>query len=78
MNITLDKRRKSTVIQIGNTKIGNGHPVAIQSMCNTKTEDLAATVAQIIALQQEGCDIIRVAIPTKEAALNIPKIQSKN
>lgn len=64
-------------INIGKVKIGGHNPIAIQSMCNTKTEDIKATVAQILALQAEGCDIIRVAVPTKEAAQNISIIKKK-
>ncbi len=56
-------------IQIGDRKvIGGGNPVLIQSMCNTKTEDVEATVDQILKLEAAGCDIIRVAVPTMEAA----------
>jgi (E)-4-hydroxy-3-methylbut-2-enyl-diphosphate synthase len=68
---------KTRIINIGQIKIGRGHPVAIQSMCDTKTEDIESTVAQIQDLQEEGCDIIRVAIPTKEAALALPAIKSQ-
>ena len=50
-------REQTKVIQIGDRKIGGGNPVAIQSMTNTKTEDVAATVAQIHALEEAGCDI---------------------
>ena len=61
-------RESTRVIQIGDCKIGGGHPVAIQSMTNTKTEDVAATVAQILELERAGCQIIRCAVPTMEAA----------
>lgn len=61
-------RENTRVIQIGNCKIGGGHPIAIQSMTNTKTEDVAATVAQILELEQAGCEIVRCAVPTMEAA----------
>ena len=53
---------KTKVIQIGDRVIGGGNPILIQSMCNTKTEDVAATVSQILKLEQAGCDIIRVAV----------------
>ena len=59
---------KTKEVQIGNRVIGGDHPILIQSMCNTKTEDVEATVAQILQLEQAGCDIIRVAVPTMEAA----------
>ena len=55
--------------------IGGGAPVAIQSMCSTATEDVAATVAQILRLEQAGCQIIRVAVPTMEAAAAIGAIK---
>ena len=61
-------RDHTKVIQIGDRKIGGGNPILIQSMTNTKTEDVKATVAQILALEQAGCDIIRCAVPTMEAA----------
>ncbi len=69
------KRNKTREIRIGNTAIGGGHRIAIQSMCNTKTEDVDATVAQILALEKAGCDIIRVAVPTMEAAQAISRIK---
>lgn len=56
--------------------IGGGNPVLIQSMCSTKTEDAAATIAQIRELEEEGCDIIRVAVPTMEAARSIREIRN--
>ena len=61
-------RKDTKVINIGGRKIGGGNPVAIQSMTNTKTEDVEATVAQILALEKAGCEIIRCAVPTMEAA----------
>ena len=64
-------------IQIGDRKIGGGNPVLIQSMCNTKTENVAATVEQIHRLEDAGCDIIRVAVPTMEAAAAIREIKKQ-
>lgn len=61
-------RDQTKVVHIGEKVIGGGNPVLIQSMTNTKTEDVAATVAQILALEHSGCDIIRCAVPTMEAA----------
>ena len=61
-------REHTKTIKIGNQVIGGGHPVLIQSMTNTKTEDVAATVAQILTLEKAGCQIIRCAVPTMEAA----------
>jgi len=71
------KRENTRVIQIGNVKIGGGNPIAIQSMTNTKTEDVEATVAQILALEAVGCEIIRCAVPTMEAALALREIKKQ-
>lgn len=70
-------RENTKVIQIGDKKIGGGNPVLIQSMCNTKTEDVKATVEQILKLEATGCDIIRVAVPTMEAAAAIRQIKKQ-
>ncbi len=69
-------RDDTKVIHIGNRVIGGGNPVLIQSMCNTKTENADATIAQILELEKCGCDIIRVAIPTMEAAKAVKDIKS--
>ena len=61
-------RHKTKEIQIGKVIIGGTNPIAIQSMTNTKTEDVKATVSQILQLEKAGCEIIRCAIPTMEAA----------
>ena len=71
------RREETKVVQIGNCKIGGGNPIAIQSMTNTKTEDVAATVAQILALEAAGCDIIRCAVPTMEAAEALTEIKKR-
>ncbi len=71
------ERKKTREIQIGNRVIGGGHPILIQSMTNTKTEDVAATVDQIRRLTAAGCDIIRVAVPTMEAAEAITEIKKQ-
>lgn len=68
-------REKTKAVRIGSVTIGGGNPVALQSMCNTKTEDVAATVAQINRLAAAGCDIIRVAVPHMEAAQAIKEIK---
>ena len=62
------ERRKSREVTIGSVTIGGNHPVAVQSMTNTKTENIAATVDQIHRLTERGCEIIRCAVPTLEAA----------
>ncbi|MDD3254038.1 MAG: flavodoxin-dependent (E)-4-hydroxy-3-methylbut-2-enyl-diphosphate synthase [Lachnospiraceae bacterium] len=71
------ERRKTREIHIGDRVIGGGNPILIQSMCNTKTEDVEATVGQILKLEQAGCDIIRVAVPTMEAAEAIRAIKRR-
>ena len=68
-------RDHTKVVTIGDRVIGGGNPVLIQSMTNTRTEDADATVAQILRLEQAGCEIIRVTVPTKEAAEAIAKIK---
>ena len=70
-------RERTKVVQIGNVKIGGGNPIAIQSMTNTKTEDVDATVAQIHALEKAECEIIRCAVPTIEAAEALGKIKKQ-
>ena len=65
----------SKQLQVGNVLLGGGAPVAIQSMCNTRTDDVAATVAQIRALEDAGCEIIRVAVPDMAAAAAIGEIK---
>ena len=65
----------SKQLQVGNVLLGGGAPVAIQSMCNTRTDDVAATVAQIRALEDAGCEIIRVAVPDMVAAAAIGEIK---
>lgn len=71
-------RDHTKVIQIGDRKIGGGNPILIQSMTNTKTEDVEQTVAQILALEQAGCDIIRCAVPTMEAAKALKEIKNRS
>ena len=67
----------SKKIQVGSVTVGGGAPVAIQSMCNTNTADVAATVSQILALEQAGCEIIRVAVPDMESAVAIGEIKKE-
>ncbi len=70
-------RERTKVVQIGNVKIGGGNPIRIQSMTNTKTEDVEATVAQILALEKAGCEIIRCAVPNMDAAKAIGEIKKQ-
>ena len=65
------------VIRIGDRVIGGGNPILIQSMTNTRTEDVAATVAQIQELEAAGCEIIRCTVPTMEAAKALPEIKKQ-
>ena len=69
------ERRITRQVRIGSCLIGGGAPIAVQSMTNTKTEDAAATVRQILALEQAGCEIVRVTVPTPEAALALEEIK---
>ncbi len=68
-------RRKSKEVCIGNKKIGGNNPLAIQSMTNTDTLNAEATVAQIAAMEHAGCDIVRISVPTLEAANTIVRIK---
>ena len=70
-------REKTKVIKIGNKVIGGGNPIMIQSMTNTKTEDVAATVNQILRLQDAGCDNIRCTVPNIDAARAIAEIKKE-
>lgn len=70
-----DIRRKSKEVRIGKIAIGGDNPIAIQSMTNTDTLDAVATVAQIMAMEREGCDIVRVSVPTMAAADTILAIK---
>lgn len=69
------ERHKTRMVRIGDVAIGGENPIRIQSMCNTKTEDVEATVAQIRALTAAGCEIVRVAVPTVAAAEAIGEIR---
>lgn len=70
-------RDNTRVVRIGDRKIGGGNPILIQSMTNTKTEDVEATVAQILALEKAGCEIIRCTVPTEEAAEALSEIKKQ-
>ena len=71
------ERMKTREVRIGNVTIGGNHPVAIQSMCNTRTSDVEATAEQIRRLTEAGCEIVRVAIPDMAAAEAIPAIRER-
>lgn len=61
-------RKKTKEITIGNVKIGNGAPISVQSMCNTDTRDIEATMSQILELADHGCELVRLAVLNKDAA----------
>ncbi|MDD6789228.1 MAG: flavodoxin-dependent (E)-4-hydroxy-3-methylbut-2-enyl-diphosphate synthase, partial [Lachnospira sp.] len=70
-------RRISREVAIGSVRIGGNNPIAIQSMTNTRTEDVKATVDQIIRLENAGCQIVRCTVPTPEAALALKEIKKQ-
>lgn len=70
-------RMQTKEVKIGSVTIGGTHPVAIQSMTNTKTEDVAATVEQILRLEAAGCEIVRCTVPTMEAAKALKEIKKQ-
>jgi len=76
MSFTID-RKKTRQIRVGEVKIGGMAPIAVQSMTNTFTQDIASTVSQIKGLEKAGCEIIRVAVPDEEAAKAISSIKEK-
>lgn len=73
----MPKKYISTVVKVGSLELGGTNPVRVQSMCNTDTRDVKATVKQILALEKEGCEIVRVAVPDMAAAKAIGKIKKK-
>lgn len=76
-HLSVIKRRKTKQINLGGVSIGGDAPIVVQSMTNTDTRDVKATVAQIKALEKAGCEVIRVAVPDKEAAEAIGAIKKK-
>ncbi|MCM1088615.1 MAG: flavodoxin-dependent (E)-4-hydroxy-3-methylbut-2-enyl-diphosphate synthase [Muribaculaceae bacterium] len=70
-------RNQTKVVKIGDKVIGGGNPILIQSMTNTKTEDVEASVEQILRLERAGCEIIRMTVPTIEAAQAIGEIKKQ-
>ena len=70
-------RKITKTVRIGSRVIGGGHPVLIQSMTNTRTEDIKATVTQIKQLEAAGCEIVRCTVPTKEAAAALAEIKKQ-
>ena len=70
-------RNETKIINIGGVQIGGGNPIAIQSMTNTKTHDVEATVNQILKLEEAGCEIVRIAVPDEQAARAISDITKR-
>lgn len=70
------KREDTRVVEVGKLKIGGGNPVVLQSMCNTKTEDIKGSIAQVQKLAEAGCELIRLTVPTKEAAFALKEIKA--
>ncbi|HIY04217.1 MAG TPA: flavodoxin-dependent (E)-4-hydroxy-3-methylbut-2-enyl-diphosphate synthase [Candidatus Anaerotignum merdipullorum] len=71
------QRTETKVVQVGHLKLGGGNPIVIQSMCNTDTRNVAATVAQIHALEAAGCEMVRVAVPDMAAAEAVGEIKKQ-
>src|SRR5271170_4387297 len=69
-------RRRSVAVSVGKVKVGGDHPIVVQSMTNTDTADVAATVNQVMALAQAGSELVRVTVNTDAAAQAVPKIVS--
>src|SRR4051812_40966650 len=74
---TLAPRRKTRQLMVGDVAVGSDHPIAVQSMCTTKTHDVNSTLQQIAELTASGCDIVRVACPRQEDADALPAIAKK-
>src|SRR3990170_3305898 len=74
MNLSIS-RKPTRQVKIGQVVIGGGAPVAVQSMTNTKTYKVGETVAQIRALEEAGCEIVRVSVPDARSAAAIPAIK---
>lgn len=75
INKIMNKRRKTREIKIGSIKIGNNNPIMVQSMCDTRTKDVGATIEQIHKLEKAGCEIVRVGAPDMESARALGKIK---
>src|SRR6266516_3436453 len=69
------ERRPSRQVMVGNVPVGGGAPIAVQSMCSTDTKDVDTTMAQVNALEQAGCEILRIAVPTKESGEGFGEIR---
>src|ERR1039458_566857 len=67
-------RRKAAVVDVGGVKVGGTHPIVVQSMTNTDTADVPATVNQVMALARAGSELVRVTVNTEQAAAAVPRI----
>jgi (E)-4-hydroxy-3-methylbut-2-enyl-diphosphate synthase len=76
-NSSLIKRKKTKIINLGGVSIGGDSPIVVQSMTNTNTRDVKSTITQIKKLEKSGCEIIRIAVPDKEAVSVIPVLKKK-
>ncbi len=74
---TVIKRRETKVVKVGNAFIGGGHPISIQSMTNTNTENVESTINQINELEKAGCEIVRISLPTLESARKVKEIKQR-
>lgn len=70
-------RRQTRQVKVGNVLVGGDAPISVQSMTNTDTRDVEATVAQILKLEKAGCEVIRVAVPDMEAAQKLSQIKKQ-
>src|SRR6188472_3029206 len=70
-------RRDTTTVRVGGVSVGSAHPVVVQSMTNTDTADVAATVAQVKALAEAGSELVRVTVNTADAAAAVPLIRER-
>src|SRR3954463_14528523 len=71
------ERRPTRQVMVGNVLVGGDAPIAVQSMCSTDTRDVDATMAQVNALERAGCEILRIAVPTKESGEAFGEISSQ-
>src|SRR6266567_5537660 len=76
-NAGLQERRNSVSVDVGGVKVGGGAPIVVQSMTNTDTADIAATVAQVAALASAGSEIVRITVDRDEAAAAVPHIKER-
>src|SRR6516162_316141 len=72
--MALKARRQTPVVDIGGVKVGSDHPIVVQSMTNTDTVDVPATVNQVMALAQAGSELVRITVNTEHAAAAVPRI----